>query len=261
MNISMSLPLVFLILSTLILILVPALHRLCETYEQESQRVRVLFNLALVALVIHSIVNEAYTQSGLGVLLFAISGFSVSWLISRITSHQHDRASSSSWPVVPTLMAVVVGAHGIFDGLALRVASIGSVEVQAAIAGVGTLQSWASMLPIFPGEISMEQLSAISLALAVMLHRIPESLLIWKLTMKLISVRAAVATLFLLAITTFLGFVLSAQALSYTRWAYVHLSYLQVFIAGALLHTTWCYFIAKNPRSALPHRSPSSSAS
>lgn len=239
-----SLPWAFLIFSTLILLLIPWMHKLSADYEQESHPLRILINVLLIALVMHHVISKAYSTSGLEVLAFASSGFLVSWLLSRPTFHD-----KTQWPVLPFLMACVVGAHGLFDGIAFRLASVFSAPssfIAPVEASAPDLPLWSTLLPFSP-FLSLEHLSAITLALAVMLHRIPESLLIWKLTSKLISSRAATFTLLLLATSTVLGFALSIEVLSHSRPLYIHLSYLQVFIAGSLLHATWHHYIAKQP--------------
>ena len=233
-----SLPWTFLILSTVILLFIPWIHKLSSSFEAESRRVSVLINILLVTLVMHHILIRAYSTSGAKVFVFASSGFLVSWFLSRLYSR-----SSSQWPVLPTLMAFVVGAHGLFDGLAFRVSAV-LPQPDLSMALPPQAPFWSTLLPFSP-YLSLEYLGAITLALAVMLHRIPESLLIWKLTSKLISSKAAALTLLLLAITTILGFTLSDEILSRSRPVYVHLSYLQVFIAGTLLHATWHHFIKR----------------
>ncbi|MCY4444231.1 MAG: hypothetical protein OXC44_05490 [Proteobacteria bacterium] len=227
---------VFFALSTFILIAVPWLNRLSLRFEQQSRRLRYIINITLATLVIHHILVEAYGSSGVASFGYAALGFVTTLLIHHFSSKTQFRP----WPVLPWAMALTIGLHGIFDGFAIRIATLPtSPEVLTAAAHVhdhGSSHYLSSILGHLGGLSS--GFGALSLGLSVLVHRIPESLLIWHLTSQLVSKKAATITLITLGATTFLGVILSDEILHQLEPFHVNVAHLQVFIAGAILHTT-----------------------
>ncbi|TQV77467.1 hypothetical protein FLL45_05865 [Aliikangiella marina] len=89
-----------------------------------------------------------------------------------------------------------------------------------------------------------------SLAIAIILHRLPIGLTIWWLLKPLLGERYALVTLILMGLTTFLGY-LSSQALDMIHNS-MALAATQAFIAGSLLHVV----IHKPHSDGCMHTSP-----
>lgn len=241
---SYSISWLFCALSGIILIMVPWLDSLSQRFEKTSHSFKYGINALLSCIVIYHIIQEAYISSGVNVLFYAISGFSVAYLIARTSKTLHVQP----WPILPWIIAIGIACHGLFDGFAFRMIQQSS---QAVIAP-GTsdplfLSSIFSMLSL--PSISLTSSHAFFLSLAVLFHRIPEGILIWRLMVKLISRRAAVITLSVLGVSTFFGLVVTDEMLSYSRPIYVNLSYFQVFIAGVILYSAMITLVFRRSTS------------
>lgn len=220
-----TLPWIFFSLSTLILMMAPFLSQLASKFEKQSKVIKILVHVTLVVFVIFHIGNEAMKSSGVHSLLFALSGFLVAIGLSSMAQLMQVR----SLPVIPFSIAAIMSLHGIFDGYAFRIASSVSTWYSA-----NSLQETTQSLLFFSS--TNWNISAYTLAIACVIHRIPESLFLWRLISTRISRRFAILSLTTLAISTFIGLILSDELLSSGRMIYLNISYLQVFIGGFILH-------------------------
>ena len=211
-------PWIFFTLATVALVIVPWLDRLSARFEKQSSAVKSLINIVLVVLVVFHILREAYFSSGVHTFFFAFNGLAVACGISRLSKAM----SVQPWPVLPVTMIFAVSLHGLFDGFAFRMSYPFDLSPAQDLSASG----------------GFKFLSSIGLVFAVLLHRIPESLLIWRLSKKLINQKTAILALAFFGLTTFIGLTLSDELMSQARPVYINVSYFQVFIAGSLLYAT-----------------------
>lgn len=204
MEMAGGLPWFLFVLSCFVLLFTPIISTLSSKFERESKVTQTSIYVLLIMLVTYHILGEAVRSSGPYVSLFALSGFLAAMAVSMVgrAMKVHDL------PIMPLVIAITMALHGIFDGYAFR---------------------FMSAAP----ELSV---TALSLPLACLLHRIPESLFLWRMVSKKISFSMAIVTLFILGFTTLLGLVLSDDLLRTGQPYYLNLCYLKVFVAGAILH-------------------------
>ena len=205
MEMNGGLPWFLFILSCFVLLFTPIISTLSSKFERESKLTQTSIYVLLIMLVIYHILGEAVRSSGPYVSLFALSGFLVAMAVSMVGRAMkiHDL------PVMPLVIAITMALHGILDGYAFR----------------------------FVSAAPKLSATAFSFPLACLLHRIPESLFLWRMVSKKVSFFMAIMTLFILGFTTLLGLVLSEDILRYGQPYYLNLCYLQVFVAGAILQT------------------------
>ena len=219
-------PWIFFILSTIILILTPMLSRLSAKFEKHSQITSRSIHLLIVALVVYHIVGEAMRSSGIYVILFSVSGF----MVAATMELMGHAIKVKNLPIIPIIIAFTMAMHGLFDGYAFRTAAMTSLwrNSQLAIEGQGWLSLNTSGVNL--------SLSSYSLAFSCILHRLPESLYLWRMINTKISKPMALLCLLTLGLSTFIGLIMSEDLIHSSRPIYLNLSYLQVFIAGAILY-------------------------
>ena len=161
----------------------------------------------------------------------------------------------NSLPLLPATIIFSICLHGLFDGFALRMSSPSSMVSNSSfilyiidffkdLLAIGQWEQGSSVSVNILKEQAIDQeivqgkyiaktvqsgFSAISLSLImaviIILHRIPESLLIWRYSCETISMRCAVMALSLFGVFTFLGFIMSNELLREARGIYINISY------------------------------------
>lgn len=178
-----------------------AIGPLAATLFKETRGSRGLIEgLALVAvcgLVVLHVVPHAVAVAGWSALAVAAAGFAAPFL----AEHWRRGRDAGSVALVPVVIASF-GAHAFIDGAAL---------VQGA-------------------EPSHDRF----VALAVVLHRLPDGLAIWSVVSAARGPTVAAWVLVVLAAFTALGFAVGAELLGGTSGP--GLAWLQAFVAGSVLH-------------------------
>ncbi|MCY4380932.1 MAG: hypothetical protein OXC40_05130 [Proteobacteria bacterium] len=230
LNNTTVLPWVFFVLSSLILIATPYLSSLSLKYEKESHVTKITINLALVLLVIYHILGESLKTSGVNVLIFTSYGFFMAMLMGFITHALRWK----TWPFIPLIIGLFITLHGVFDGYAFQSTSNPSM--------------WSLSLPatdtIAAAGLANFAMPHLTLAVACILHRIPESFYLWRMISNKFSHNTAIFALIALGLTTLLGIILSGEILSAGSSLDHSLSYshgfhaFHIFIAGFILYET-----------------------
>lgn len=213
-------PWIFFILSTIILIITPTLSGIAAKFERHSQLTSRWIHWLIAALVVYHIMSEAMSSSGMYIMIFAASGFMVTTMMRLMSQAMEIK----TLPIIPTLIAFTMAMHGLFDGYAFRTAAAHPLW-------------WHSLADADTVTISTSGISiaSYSLALSCLLHRIPESLYLWRMISTNISRSVALLCLFILGASTLVSLVMSEELIRSSRPIYLNLSYLQVFIAGVIL--------------------------
>lgn len=215
-------PWIFFILSTMILIITPTLSGISAKFERHCQLTSRWIHWFIAALVVYHIMSEAMSSSGMYVMIFAASGFMVTTMMRLMSQAMEIK----TLPIIPTLIALTMAMHGLFDGYAFRTAAAHPLWWHSLAGTAG------DTVTISTSGISI---SSYSLALSCLLHRLPESLYLWRMIRTNISRSVALLCLFILGASTLVSLVMSEELIRSSRPIYLNLSYLQVFIAGVIL--------------------------
>ncbi len=198
-------PHLLLALSVVALLLGPAVARLASRRRSVMDFLDGFVLVAICGLLLFTVLPESISSLGWRALAAALAGV----IFPLVFERSGDQGPHGHRALLPILVPAVLGlvAHATLDG--------------AALSQAGT--------PLHVHDHGSSG-GATALALAVVLHRVPVSIVLWSVTRRSFGVVAAAAVLLGLAIFTCLGFVAARPLLGSS------LPLLQAFMAGALLH-------------------------
>lgn len=195
---------VFLLLISLLLLLAgPTLYWALQQRPQTLHRIEHVLLIGVTAAVVLHILPESVARAGWLTLVSAAVG----WMLPEILERVWRQAVQRIDLVTISLALVGLVVHGILDGAVLAE----------------------------PGFTSN------ALPLMILLHRIPDSLLIWLLVLPTAGWRAAAAALLVVAVATVVGYAFSESAITFLRGQVGTnddqiLAHFQALVAGSLLH-------------------------
>jgi len=190
-------PLGFLALSLLLLGVGPLLHWGLRHSHRSLERLENVLLWGVTAIVIFYILPESVEHSGWLCLTAAVVGWRLPTFLERRFHDISDQVHTI--PLIVTMVCLLV--HGMLDGGALA----------------------------NPGG------SSHALPWAVIIHRIPDSLLIWLLLSRHHNWRLPTAALIVAGIATCIGFSLGTE-FSHEIHEHELVGWLQALVAGSLLH-------------------------
>ncbi len=193
----------FLLLSLILLVAGPLFYLLLQRRPLLLHRLEHILLLGVTAAVVLHILPESVLRVGWSVLLTAAVGWALPELLERVWRQAIRRIDAIS---IALAMAGLV-VHGVLDGAVLAEPGFTS-----------------KLLPFM-----------------VLLHRIPDSLLIWLLMYPHSGWRLPSVALVVIGLATILGFAYSEDAISFLRGQVGSnddqiLAHFQALVAGSLLH-------------------------
>jgi zinc transporter ZupT len=166
--------------------------------------------ITIAGLLCFGILPAAIADGGNYAWLFAVAGLVVPFLLERVF-HRGERQAHIAILVIG---ALGLASHALLDGVALAAGEPHGGSFGRHDSGAGA-----------PEE---------SLALAVVLHRLPEGIAVWYLIAPSLGVRAAAGLLGLLIAGSTAGYVGGEALLASLRGPGV--AWFQAFVAGAIMH-------------------------
>lgn len=200
---------IYLLASLGILIITPALHRLALRFATIHRAVERIVLVLLALAVLFKLLPEAYHTAGFIAVVVTALGALVPNLVEKISHRLEHRVHN-----VQLILALI--------GLLLHTAVDG-----AALAGD---EFWHAHAPGHAHDHS--------LPLFVVLHRIPESLLLWWALSEAYNWIVAGSVLAIMGLCTIIGFVVGGQIFA-SMETMTSFALFQAFVAGSLLHLAW----------------------
>jgi len=154
---------------------------------------------SILGLVLFHVLPESLSEGGFAALVACLLGLFAPLLISKYFHQDHCEIPKS----ILSLAALGLLAHSVLDGLALS-------------------------------ELGIQKSHKVSLALAVIVHRLPEGVGIWRFAHSRYGMRPAIFTLALVSTATLFGYYFGANIVDMASET-VLVSF-QAFMAGTLLH-------------------------
>ena len=155
--------------------------------------------IGIGGLVLFHVMPPSVAVGGYVALVFMVVGMIVPTAIERV-QHGNIRAAHAA---ALALAFIALSLHALVDGVALSQADTGSTQ-------------------------------ALPVAIAVVLHRIPEGLAVWMLLRATHGLRVTMAVMAFIALTTLVGFLAGPAVVALMQGA--SFGWFQAFVAGSLLH-------------------------
>lgn len=191
---------ILLVTSLGILFLGPLLYKLVQAQESLLSAMDSFIFVAIFGLVLVHIMPESIERGGWLALVLMAVGLFAPLVLERSLRRVAKEAHTISLGIA--LLGLI--SHAIVDGIALS------------------------------GSLSHLSPTKHAIPLAIVLHRLPDGLMIWHLLCPTYGGRAAISTLMLMGIATVIGFVIGDSAFFVT--SNFSLSIFQGLVAGSLLH-------------------------